>query len=46
LPAKHFVSRVVQPNVVEKSIEMSVDKVVENLKKLNITDEKEISEII
>ena len=45
LPAKDFVPKAVQPTVVEKPIEKPVDKVVENLKKLEITDEEEITQI-
>ena len=50
LPAKDFVPKAVQPIavqpiVVEKPIEKPVDKVVENLKKLEITDEEEITQI-
>ena len=46
MPSKVFVHKTVQPIVVvEKPIEKPVDKVVENLKKLEITDEEEITQI-
>jgi hypothetical protein len=45
LPAKGFVPKKFQPIVPEKPIEKPVDKVVENLKKLEITDEEEIIQI-
>jgi hypothetical protein len=45
LPAKGFDPKEVQPIVAEKQIEKLVDKVVENLKKLEITDEEEITQI-
>ena len=45
MPDKGFDPKEVQPTVVEKPIEKPVDKVVENLKKLEITDEEEITQI-
>ena len=44
LPSKVFIPKA-EPVVVEKPIEKPVDKVLENLKKFNITEDKEISEI-
>ena len=45
LPSKVFIPKAEPIVVVEKPIEKPVDKVLENLKKFNITEDKEISEI-